>query len=466
MLKKIICTIGITSLLVMSLSACGNNNSSDPVSTATDPVSTANDTSSTENSTESSTENISLNYVSWMTKGEDLPVLDSFMEENSNIRITNQSLDGSNYEQLLNTMMLGGSVPDVFLVNPSMIPDLVKNGYIKPLDGIAGIENQSKNQEITRLLSVDGETYGFAINGSIGDPFVYYNTLFFEEHNLEIPTTLEEFEQLLTDIAALGETPLAVSPGDLWSAMYSTRQIFFNKAFALNMVAPHNAELSILTGETKLSDLYRESFEKLSYYMSNDWISKDTLSMGWEQSAQYLVDGGAQLFVSGPWVPSSTPVAESEPEVFELGAFPLPYERLSDGNYYANSSVDRVLVLSANSENPEAAQKFFEYFISDDVLREYLESQGLTGMNIETVADPVFEYSYKFFNEENVVLNFAVMSKMPPGYNANVNQYAADIYTGSNVDELLERIDADYEAAMSTVDLQEYIDAIKELQNK
>ena len=120
MLKKIICTIGITSLLVMSLSACGNNNSSDPVSTATDPVSTANDTSSTENSTESSTENISLNYVSWMTKGEDLPVLDSFMEENSNIRITNQSLDGSNYEQLLNTMMLGGSVPDVFLVNPSM----------------------------------------------------------------------------------------------------------------------------------------------------------------------------------------------------------------------------------------------------------------------------------------------------------------------------------------------------------
>lgn len=465
MFKKIICALGITSLLAVCLAACGNSNQTNQTASTTDTASAASDTSSTESNAGGSSENASLNYVSWMTKGEDLPVLNSFMEANPNIKVTNQSLDGTNYQQLLNTMMLGGSVPDVFLVQPHLIPDLVKNGYIKSLDGIAGIERQSGNQEITDLLSVDGNVYGFAINGTVGDPFVYYNKLFFEEHNLEIPTTLDEFDQLLSDIAAVGETPLAVSPGDLWSAMYSSRQIYFSKAFELDLIASHNAELSILTGETKLSDFYREPFEKISYYMSNDWIAKDTLSMGWEQSAQYLVDGGAQLFVSGPWVPSSTPVAESDPAEFELGAFPLPYQRLSDGNYHASSSVDRVLVLSAHSENPEAAQKLFEYFISDEILREYLESQGLTGMNIETVADPVFEYSYNFFNTENVVLNFAVMSKMPPGYKANVDQYAADIFTGANVDELLERIDADYDAAMSTVDLQEYIDVIKELQN-
>ena len=386
------------------------------------------------------------------------------MEENPEITVTNQSLDGTNYDQLLNTMLLGGSVPDVFMISGSsnMIPDLVKNGYIQPLDGIEGVEKQT-NEDINELLSYDGKVYGFALNGGVGDPFVYYNKKFFEANNLQIPTNLEEFDQLLAEIAALGETPLAASPGDLWSAMYPTREMFFSNVFELEMTAPHNAERALLTGEVKLSDIYREPFEKLAEYVEKDYIAKDTLSMGWEQATQYLVDGGAQMLVSGNWVTTSAPVADADPEQFELGVFPLLEGKHSDGKYHANASIDRVLVLSANSKNPEAAKKLFEYFIDEEHLKDYCESQGLTGMNIQTSSDPALDYTNEFFAQDDVALNFGAMAKMPAGYNANVNQYAADIFTGSDVEELLARVDADYDSAMSTVDVQEYIDAIDEM---
>ena len=114
--------------------------------------------------------------------------------------------------------------------------------------------------------------------------------------------------------------------------------------------------------------------------------------------------------------------------------------------------------------DPEAALKLFEYWIRDDVLVKYLERQGLLGINVSAKVDPVFDYAYGLFEDtDKYAFSIGDLAMMPPGYNPNMAQYYADIYSGVDVQELLDKLDADYDAAMSTVDLEEYIAAIDAL---
>ncbi len=464
MLKRILSLLCALSLLTAVLCGCGSGSGGSSASDLDSSGASGNESSAESSSEAGAAGEATLKFISWMTKGEDLPVLDDFMAENPGIKVTNQSLDGTNYQTLVNTMLMGGEIPDVFLVNSNMIPDLVKGGYIQPITGIAGVDKQQANPAINELLSYDGEVYAYAVNGSKGDVFVYYNKLYFEENNLAVPTTVEEFDQLMADILALGDEPLAVSAGDTWSANYPAFNLSNAAIRELNLTGSHAAEKALLTGEKKLSDLYGDSFRKLADYYQKGYVSLSALSMGWEQAAQYLVDGGAQLLVSGNWVPGSTPVQESDPAAFAIGCFPLPVVPCSDGKYYIGSSTDRVVVLSAHSEHPEAALKLFEYWIRDDVLVKYLERQGLLGINVSAKVDPVFDYAYGLFEDtDKYAFSIGDLAMMPPGYNPNMAQYYADIYSGVDVQELLDKLDADYDAAMSTVDLQEYIDAIDAL---
>ena len=402
---------------------------------------------------------VTLNYVSWMTKGEDIPMLEDFMAENPNIKVVNQSLEGADYANLLNTMMLSGTIPDVFLVQPWFIPDLVKNGFIQPVGGIPGVDKQAANGPINDMLSVNGDVYAYALNGGKGTVFVYYNTLYFDENGLSPVTTLDEFEKLMGDIAAIGGVPLIVSAGDTWSADYAGYNIYQDLGFEMAIAGGnYSLELALLRGEKKVSDVRGPQFRKLSEWYANGWVSPDALSMGWEQAAQFLVDGGAVLFPMGNWVPGSTPVQESDPETFKIGAFPLPYATLSDGNRHVISSVDRAAVLSAQSAHPEAAQKLYEYIIRDDVLVNYLERQGLIGINVDAKVDPVFEFSFDDFAKPDIVLE-AVSAVMPAGFTELFWQHAADIFTGANVEELLANMDAEFEAFMANVDADEYISA-------
>ena len=404
-------------------------------------------------------EEVTLNYVSWMTKGEDIPLLEGFMAENPNIKVVNQSLEGADYANLLNTMMLSGSVPDVFLVQPWFIPDLVKNGYIQPVGGVPGVDKQAANGPINAMLSVDGDVYAYALNGGKGKIFVYYNTLYFEENGFVPVTTLDEFEKLMGDIAAKGDAPLIISAGDTWSADYPGYNIYYDYIFDMAVAGgDYSFELALLRDEIKVSDARGSQFRKLSQWHQNGWVSPDALAMGWEQAAQFLVDGGAVLFPMGNWVPGCTPVQESDSATFKLGAFPLPFDVLSDGKRHVPSEVDRSVVLSAQSANPEAAQKLYEYIIRDDVLTNYLERYGLIGINVNAKVDPVFEFSFEDFAKPDVVLE-AVSAVMPAGFTEMFWQHAADIFTGADVEELLANMDAEFEAFMANVDAAEYISA-------
>src|SRR5690625_7315116 len=68
-----------------------------------------------------------------------------------------------------------------------------------------------------------GHWYGVPTYGEYVE--VYYNVEMFEEHNIEVPTTLEEFEAVLQEFTDAGVTPLADA-----AAEYPLKQLWYQLA--------------------------------------------------------------------------------------------------------------------------------------------------------------------------------------------------------------------------------------------
>lgn len=405
-----------------------------------------------------------INYVSWMTKGEDLGLLEGFMNENEGVEVINRSLDGSAYMEALTPMLLNGDIPDVFMIDANQLKDLAKEGYIRPIDDMPGIaEQNAANPGLVDIVSYDGQTYGYMISGTVGYGHVYYNVKYFEKNGLDVPTTLDEFEALCAKIKELGDDPMIISAGDTWSAFYFGVNQYFKTLANLGEIGGKNdAQKALLTGEIKPSDIYGGAFRQLAMYRDNEWISQAGLSMGWESACQLFVDGGAPMFASGAWVPTSAPITGNTNEDFELGAFPIPGAAADDGHCYESAGVSLIMVMGANSDNAAAAEALFNYIKREDVLVPYLNANGFFGLNVTTEVAPALEYSYaELKNTDNYILEPFAMSNMPSGWNANVSQYNADIFSGVDVEELLAKLDSDYEAVLENTDVDAILSTLK-----
>lgn len=405
-----------------------------------------------------------LNYVSWIGDEVDQAIMDGFMEENPQINVINRTLDGDTYSTLLMPMLLNDDAPDVFMLKPDMVSSLMKEGYLAPITGTEAIARQKEAMpSINQALSYNGETYAYCLNNSLGSGIVFYNKKYFETNNLEVPTTQEEFEDLCAKIKELGNTPLAVPAAATWLAWYPA-QNHYVKALADEgeFGDTFGAEIKLLKGEIKISDLYRSTFYKMREYLENGWISEAALGMDFIAGAQFLVDGGAAMEVSLGGFASYDVIKEYDGDDFELGAFPLPGIPDENGMRYVASAPDRIIVISATSKNPEAARALYDYFTREDVLTVYLNEQGLFNSGLDVEVDPVLEYTYDVINDTSKYSQeLTSMMFLPAGWKTNLNQYAADVYSGANVDELLEKLDADFDTAMASVDAQDYLNQLE-----
>ena len=165
------------------------------------------------------------------------------------------------------------------------------------------------------------------------------------------------------------------------------------------------------------------------------------------------------MFSTGSWFPGSTPVAEN-PD-FEFGCFDTPGIPV-DGVYLDYLTVDRSIAISAQTEYPEAARALVEYFIREDVLTEYLTSQGLTGINVNVPINPVLNDVVTMLSGDNYVLSPKVnLPDMPTGWNTNYYQYCADACAGSDPAELAQKLDDEYAAFIAAIDVQPILDSLK-----
>src|SRR5699024_3957537 len=121
----------------------------------------------------------------------------------------------------------------------------------------------------------------------------FYNMEVFEEHDIEIPTTFDEFFEVADELEAAGVTPLALGDKESWPAT----QIFEN--VLLGVLGPDHYQ-KLFNGEIEFSDARvveaAEIFGKMLVYVNEDHASRN-----WQDSAQLVANGEAAMLNMGDW---------------------------------------------------------------------------------------------------------------------------------------------------------------------
>ena len=285
---------------------------------------------------------------------------------------------GSDYATAMKTMDATNNWPTI--VDMRDYTTYAKAGKLAPIPS-----------EVTDLLQddayapySDGNVYlvpNSANNGEIGINIVY-NKDYFNEHDLEVPTTWDEFIKLMDDIKANGDTPLATAAAENWPS----DQIF--KPIANSVFAKHSAEhggywMDVANGKASLDEL-KEPMEKVKMLIDNYVLS------GWQstqdaQTTTLLVTGKTVMATTSAGLGRLKDINKVKSD-FNAGMFLIPDEE-GNLNVVKNAVGDTStgLALSAQSKENgtyDLGVDFLKYFYSVEG-SNVVEQSGTISANIK-----------------------------------------------------------------------------------
>jgi raffinose/stachyose/melibiose transport system substrate-binding protein len=285
---------------------------------------------------------------------------------------------GSDYATALKTVDATGNWPAVVDMRDTLT-------YVNA-GKLAGIP-----EEVTDLLepdayaaAEDGEVYTVpysALNGELGMNIIY-NKDYFEEHDLEVPETYDDFIDLLKAIKDNGDVPLATAAAEVWPSDQLWKQL----------AAPVFAEYSdkggfwnaAAAGDASMEDL-KAPLEELKSIV-DQYVLPGWQSTADAQTTTLLVNDQAVMATSSAGLGRLMDINKVDPD-FNAGLFIVPDE---DGkiNVLKNSVVGDTaggLAISAQAADHKdeyaSAVEFLKYFYSVDAAN-LMEKNGWISPNI------------------------------------------------------------------------------------
>jgi alpha-glucoside transport system substrate-binding protein len=118
------------------------------------------------------------------------------------------------FEAQINVRIQGGNPPDLaFFPQPGLLASVVGTGAVlEAPESVASNAQAYWNETFQGFGTVDGTFYGAPLMSSVKG-FVWYSPSVFEENGWEIPTTLDELDELTATIAETDVTPWCVGFG-------------------------------------------------------------------------------------------------------------------------------------------------------------------------------------------------------------------------------------------------------------
>lgn len=263
---------------------------------------------------------------------------------------------------------------------------------------------------------------------------VYYNLDMFEEAGLEVPTTYDEFVEVLDAFVAQGITPLAEAGaeyplGQLWyqfALAEGDRQFVNDYQLYENPVDWQGPEITAAS-------------ETLLDYIDKGYIASDVASVVAEDAGVAFINGTAPIFVSGSWWYGRF-VEQATDFEWTMTAFP--------GSDLSLGSSGNLWVVPENAANKELAYEFIDITMRPEI-------QAILGNNggLPVAADPADitdPKSQELIATFNGILDADGLSFYPdwpaPGFYDVIVQQLQGLVTGTqDVETTNANLGAEYE---------------------
>lgn len=375
----------------------------------------------------------------WTGAGEEeglLALIDLFEEKHPDINVENAAVAGgagTNAKAVLATRMQGNDPPSTFQVHggEELNKSWVAADKMEPLNDFYE-ENDWMDkfpEELIDLVSDDGNIYSVPVNVHRGNP-VFYNMEVFEENDIEVPTTFDEFFEVADKLEAAGVTPLALGDKESWPAT----QIFEN--VLLGTLGPDDYQ-KLFDGEIEFSDdrvvEAAETFGKMLEYVNEDHASRN-----WQDSGQLVADGEAAMLNMGDWAKGYFSNDLDMETNVDFGYFTFPE---TEGMFQV---ITDTFGLPKGVENTDDVKEFLTVLGSVEGQDTFNPLKGGIPARVDADPDKYDDYgkdAIEDFNDARLVPSLAHGSAASEGFLTKVNQAVNIFVTQGDVDNFIEALE-------------------------
>lgn len=320
------------------------------------------------------------------------------------------------------------NLDDIYLLNPDVTMKLGGEG--KLLD-LSGLENAGNLREVVRMANVvDGKLV--AIPQEVVAYGLFVNKDMFEQYNLQLPETPEDFLECCRIFKENGiETP--VGANRWWLETFVLAQAYADLYNGENT----DAEIAALnSGESKYSDYMRPGFEFLKTMIELGYIDaeKAFVSEAIEgEGADFLAQ--KTPIVMAYWGAANSDTAYGKPD-FNLQVIGFPSHR---GQMPVISMTG--FGIGAEAEHAEDAMRMVNVLISDEALELYAETNRVISpsKNVEVECIPALKPLNDRIQEDVYVL--ATNAGMKVEQWGNTCLIVRQLLNGATVDECMAEFD-------------------------
>ena len=284
---------------------------------------------------------------------------------------------------IIRPQIVAGNVPDFICLNDGgedgVILSLIKEHALLNLNDVFDGENYAGTgtlrDDITDGILAsskcapygDGDIYLAPFNS--GPQGLIYNKTFFDENNLEVPKTWDEF-------FALGDTVKDIDGRSLF-----TYQGIY-PGYMEEMLWPAIANECGEEALTKIANYEEGSFNNegvlkalthIKEIADNGYLLEGTVGMNHTESQTEMMLGKAAFITNGTWMENEMQDAPRE-DGFEFAMAPIPTENADDVHYVFDSCEQ--FSIPAAAKNQELAKEFLRFLYSDESVSAFAEASG------------------------------------------------------------------------------------------
>lgn len=297
-MKKRLFAILLTGILGASmLTGCGGNDSGskDDVtgkdettasSEADEPDAGAEDAGNTQ-------DKVTLRMSYWNSEDTVAALLDYLKEAVPEVEIEYQFIDNDNYNTVVDTQLSAEEGPDIICESPASALKHAKLGYLESINDLGALYSDAG----TNVYSYDGNVY--ALPGISWFEGIWFNKDLFEENNIALPTTFDEYIAVCKEFQALGIKPLAAGLMS-WEPMLKNSMAFVTAEY-LSTDAGKDFGGQYREGAAKMQGTWNSYIEKWSETFTEGIYTTDMLGIDHAQAMDEFASGSAAMFCSGPW---------------------------------------------------------------------------------------------------------------------------------------------------------------------
>jgi raffinose/stachyose/melibiose transport system substrate-binding protein len=329
----------------------------------------------------------------WTIAGEADPMsaplyaaIDRFNAAHTDVQVEFTTITNDDFKTQINIAASAGEVPDLFQTwGGGQLQDFIDAGVVRDIPELTGDVEAKFAPASLSPSTFNGKHY--AIPTDLAGVFLWTNTTMFEENNLELPTTWENFIAACKGLSAAGITPVQLGNKDKWPGafwlIYLVDRIGGNEVF-LN-------SFNRVEGFDFNNPAFIEAGAKIQEAVNANCFEAGYNGNPYDNS---LIGAGlAAMQLQGTWNLGGLRVADAE--LVDKSIRPLPFPAIEGGKGDPSAMVGgtgQAFAVSADAPQ-EAIDAAIEMFSDPQFGKEVAEAgllPALVGMD-EYITDPIVQ---------------------------------------------------------------------------